>query len=336
MKRIVYVIAVLGLGSGLSACGSTPDSPSPAAPAPVKFTAALSPGNEVPPVTNADAGASGTATITFNLTRDAAGAILSGTVDFSVSLTGFPSGSALTAAHHPPGGAGVNGGVLISTTIASGEVTFPAGSGTLTKTGIALTATRPMRSWRIRPAITSTFTPPTTREERRADSSSGSSHGHRRTAPPIVPLGSNPGAHLRDRRLVGPPPGGGDHRPVACPGCGPPGARSRDGSVTAGVFRLPFERDALAVVLAHSPASWLVLRDVERGRGQVNFSQWGRYNPFDQADILDRACALASKRKMPLWPYRLLHAEARLGDAEIGIICDWSRAEAARLVNGGM
>jgi len=84
------------------------------------------------------------------------------------------------------------------------------------------------------------------------------------------------------------------------------------------------------------PASWLVLRDVERGRGQVNFSQWGRYNPFDQADILDKACALASKRKMPLWPYRLLHAEARLGDAEIGIVCDWSRAEAARLVNGGM
>jgi hypothetical protein len=140
MKRIIDVIAALSLGAGLSACGSTPASPSSSAPPPVRFTAALSPANEVPPVTNADAGASGTATITFNLTRDSAGAILSGTVDFNVSLSGFPAGSALTAAHIHPGGAGVNGGVLISTTIVAGEVNFPAGSGTLNKTGIALTA----------------------------------------------------------------------------------------------------------------------------------------------------------------------------------------------------
>ena len=69
--------------------------PRPRPPRPSSSRPHCRPGNEVPPVTNADAGASGTATITFNLTRDAAGAILSGTVDFSVSLTGFPSGSAL-------------------------------------------------------------------------------------------------------------------------------------------------------------------------------------------------------------------------------------------------
>ena len=140
MKRVISITAALGLGLGLSACGSTPDSPSSTAPAPVKFTAALSPANEVPPVTNGDAGASGTATITFNLTRDASGAISSGTVDFNVSLSGFPAGSALTSAHIHPGASGANGSVLISTTITSGEVTFPAGSGTLNKTGIALTA----------------------------------------------------------------------------------------------------------------------------------------------------------------------------------------------------
>lgn len=139
MKRIICVIAVLVLGFALSGCGSTPDSPTPA-PAPVRFTAALLASNEVPPVTNENAGASGTATITFNLTRDAAGTIVSGTADFTASLSGFPNGSALTGAHIHPGASGVNGGVLISTAIAAGEVSFPAGSGTLTKTGIALTA----------------------------------------------------------------------------------------------------------------------------------------------------------------------------------------------------
>jgi hypothetical protein len=83
------------------------------------------------------------------------------------------------------------------------------------------------------------------------------------------------------------------------------------------------------------PVSWLVLRDVERGRGQVNFSRWGQYNPFDRADILDKACDLASKREMPLWPYRLMHPEARLSDTDVATLCHWSRTEAARLVNGG-
>lgn len=83
------------------------------------------------------------------------------------------------------------------------------------------------------------------------------------------------------------------------------------------------------------PSSWLVLKDVERGRAQINFSRWGLYNPFDQADLLDKVCELASKRKMPLLPYRLMHAEARLADSDIATLCAWTAKEAARLVNGG-
>jgi hypothetical protein len=83
------------------------------------------------------------------------------------------------------------------------------------------------------------------------------------------------------------------------------------------------------------PSSWLVLRDVKRGRGQVNFSQWSRYNPFDRADILDKVCDLAVQGKMPPRPYRLLHAEARLTETEVSTLCAWSRAESARLVQGG-
>jgi hypothetical protein len=83
------------------------------------------------------------------------------------------------------------------------------------------------------------------------------------------------------------------------------------------------------------PASWLVAHDVRGGRGQLNFSEWGRYNPFDRADLLDKACREVSKRRMPLWQYRLLHSEARLSAQDVALLCGWSHDEATRLVNGG-
>ncbi len=83
------------------------------------------------------------------------------------------------------------------------------------------------------------------------------------------------------------------------------------------------------------PASWLVAHDVKEGRGQLNLSRWGEYNPFDRADLLDEMCELVSAGEMPLWQYRLLHDEARLTDAERTALCEWTAAEATRLEQGG-
>lgn len=82
-------------------------------------------------------------------------------------------------------------------------------------------------------------------------------------------------------------------------------------------------------------ASWLIAIDVTRGRGQLNFSQWGFYDAFDRADMLDKACDVTSKREMPLWQYRLLHPEARLSGDQITALCAWAHAEADRLAQGG-
>jgi hypothetical protein len=38
---------------------------------------------------------------------------------------------------------------------------------------------------------------------------------------------------------------------------------------------------------------------------------------------------------MPLLPYRLLHAAARLSAADITELCAWTEIEATRLVEGG-
>jgi hypothetical protein len=120
------------------------DDDNPAGPSPqpssFTFTSSLTPGNEVPPVTNADSSGSGTVTITLAVTRDSAGSITAGTANFSVNLTGFPAGTTLTGAHIHQAPAGTNAGIAVNTGLANGELVLANGSGSFTKNGVAVTA----------------------------------------------------------------------------------------------------------------------------------------------------------------------------------------------------
>jgi hypothetical protein len=80
--------------------------------------------------------------------------------------------------------------------------------------------------------------------------------------------------------------------------------------------------------------SRVIERDVTEARGQLNLSRWIDYNEFDRADMLDKMCELASRRKMPPWQYRLMHPGARLSATEVSALCAWTRDEAARLTQG--
>ena len=79
-------------------------------------------------------------------------------------------------------------------------------------------------------------------------------------------------------------------------------------------------------------ASHLIERDVAEARGQLNLSRWAQYNPFDRADLLDKMCQLASTGQMPPWPYRLMHAGARLSASDVAALCAWSQDEATHLI----
>ena len=136
MKRYAIVAALAILGA---ACGSNnPTSPSDG---PVVFTVALAASNEVPPVTNADSQARGTATITITAPRDSAGVVTGpGTANFSAQVSGFPPGTVARAAHIHPGAAGVNGSPLVDTGLTPATaITLADGTGTLTFSGIAVT-----------------------------------------------------------------------------------------------------------------------------------------------------------------------------------------------------
>lgn len=137
MSRLSFLaIAISLLAVGCS--DSTPAPTTPATPAPQNrfvFAATLSSANEVPPISNAEQGSSGQATLTMNTTRDAAGQITGATFDVSVSFAGFPAGSSVTLAHIHQAAVGVNGGVVIAMVPNAGEVTFPNGSGSYVRSG---------------------------------------------------------------------------------------------------------------------------------------------------------------------------------------------------------
>jgi CHRD domain-containing protein len=139
MKRVIYLLALVVLTGVVSACDDNAVTAPSDGSSSSTFTAVLLPASEVPPITGDEAGGSGTATLTFNLSRDAAGNATAATLDVTANVTGFPPGTALTASHIHPGATGANGGVFVSLGLSPGEVTFATGSGSFSKRGITLT-----------------------------------------------------------------------------------------------------------------------------------------------------------------------------------------------------
>lgn len=136
------LLAIVGLCALAGGCSDSPIGPSEGTRSTTTFTVPLSPANEVPAITNADAGASGTGTIALTVTRDASGNITSASANFQIAVAGFPAGTTVTDAHVHSAPAGANGGVSINTTLTSGELAITNGSGSITKNGINVPADR--------------------------------------------------------------------------------------------------------------------------------------------------------------------------------------------------
>jgi len=131
MVRSAALLAALALFA--AGCGDTETSPSENVSV---FTAQLSPANEVPLVTNAESSGRGTVTILLTVERDSAGAITSGTADFQVNMTNFPTSTVLTMSHIHVGAAGVAGGIRVNTGQAPGDVSLATGSASYMKKGV--------------------------------------------------------------------------------------------------------------------------------------------------------------------------------------------------------
>jgi len=79
-----------------------------------------------------------------------------------------------------------------------------------------------------------------------------------------------------------------------------------------------------------APVSWLIASDVDEGRKHLNFSEWSS-DATKAAKNLDRINEVIDYKEMPLTKYTLIHADARLSDAQRKEILDWTAAAADKL-----
>jgi hypothetical protein len=142
MNRFSALIIGLSIFAVGCADSSSPTAPASGTTTTSTFTVPLSSANEVPAITNADAGSTGTATIALTVTRDGSGTIASATANFQISVTGFPPGTAVTDAHIHNGAAGSNASVYVNTALSSGELAITNGNGSVAKNGINVPADR--------------------------------------------------------------------------------------------------------------------------------------------------------------------------------------------------
>ena len=77
--------------------------------------------------------------------------------------------------------------------------------------------------------------------------------------------------------------------------------------------------------------SWLIEGDVYDARRHMNLSRWDDYSIDKKQALLSEIAVMVRNRKMPLPRYLVLHAEAKLSDADIDRIYQWARDERRRL-----
>jgi hypothetical protein len=73
-----------------------------------------------------------------------------------------------------------------------------------------------------------------------------------------------------------------------------------------------------------APASWLVVRDVNKGRDDWNVSEWGSYTARRKETRLRAICTQVQEGTMPPPSYTMVHRDARLQPDDAKIICDWT------------
>lgn len=76
-----------------------------------------------------------------------------------------------------------------------------------------------------------------------------------------------------------------------------------------------------------APVSWYVARHVERGRGDLNLTEWPMFDLDAQRFHLGEMKDQVKSREMPLDSYLWLHPGARLSDEERQRLILWIDAE---------
>ena len=74
-----------------------------------------------------------------------------------------------------------------------------------------------------------------------------------------------------------------------------------------------------------APVSFLIARDVDEGRRQLNLSLWTQFNERRKSRKLKEIVEQLEKGKMPQWYYVALHPDAKLSPADRELIIEWAK-----------
>jgi hypothetical protein len=136
MKRATALIAVLGFL--VAGCGSSSTTATTTTPTNPTFTATMLPANEVPAITNAESTGTGNATITFVVTKDSAGNILTASATMIFNVANLQPTSAVTIAHIHEGAVGIPGAVKVTAVGTAGTVTTTNGAASFTAAAVTV------------------------------------------------------------------------------------------------------------------------------------------------------------------------------------------------------
>jgi cytochrome c len=74
-----------------------------------------------------------------------------------------------------------------------------------------------------------------------------------------------------------------------------------------------------------APISWLMERDIVEGRKKMNLSQWNSYSTDQQQTLEAKIVQQTKAHAMPPLPYRMIHWNARITDADVRSFTEWTR-----------
>ena len=80
------------------------------------------------------------------------------------------------------------------------------------------------------------------------------------------------------------------------------------------------------------PVSWLIVRDVKKGREALNFSEWNTYNKRKLVRKLADIKEQISKKQMPLKIYTLMHSNTKLNPAQTLLMTNWTDQETGKIM----
>jgi hypothetical protein len=73
-----------------------------------------------------------------------------------------------------------------------------------------------------------------------------------------------------------------------------------------------------------APAKWLVIRDVEQGRSNLNFSEWDTLKARDKVKLLDEMAEEVDDGTMPMPIYTFIHRGAALDESDKKMFTEWT------------